>query len=142
MLADDIARALPEFRALAESLMVDTCTITREDPNAVRGPIDPETNQYPPVPRIIIYTGKCRIQGKSIIAASTAADSGERAVVTQGSELQLPVLESVPVAINDVAHIDSCVNDPSLTGREYTISARHGKSQATARRLRVIEVTA
>lgn len=142
MLADDIMRVLPELRAAAESLMLDTCTITRVDPDAIRGPIDPATNQYPPLPRITVYSGKCKLQDKSVIAASTAGDSGERAVVTQGSELQLPVIESADVAINDIAHMDTCVNDPSLTGHEYTIAARHGKSQATARRLRVIEVTA
>lgn len=139
MLADDIMRVLPELRAAAESLMLDTCTITRAGTGT--GPWNDETGQYDPPARITVYTGKCKIQDKSIIAGSTSSDAGERAVIAQGSELQLPVIESASVAINDVAHIDNCVLDPSLTDREYTISARHGKSQATSRRLRVTEVT-
>ena len=137
--ASHIAQALADGRALAESLMVDTCTITRAGTGT--GPFDPETGQYDDPARVSVYSGKCKIQDKSIIAASTSSNAGDRAVIAQGSELQLPVIESAGVAINDVSHIDTCVDDPSLVDREYTISARHGKSQATARRLRVEEAT-
>ena len=119
--------------------MVDTCTITRA--GAGKGTFNNTTGQYDPPDRIPVYTGKCRIQDKSVIAGSSSSEVGERAVIVQGWELQLPVLDSGDVATNDVSHIDTCVSDPSLGGREFTVSARHGKSQATSRRLRVIEVT-
>lgn len=128
---------LADFRADAEALMIDTCTITRAGEGI--GPFNDETGQYDPPARLTIYTGKCKIQDNQIIAGSTSSDAGERNVIVQGSELQLPVIESAAVAINDVSHIDNCVEDPSLTDHEYTISARHGKSQATSRRLRVTE---
>lgn len=141
MLADDIAWAMPQFRAEAEANMRDTCTITRPDPEAIRGPMDDETGEYPPLARLTVYSGKCRIQVTSIIANSSTSTAGERTAAIQGSELQLPILDTGAVAINDVAHIDTCELDPDLAGREFTISARHEKSQATSRRLRVIEVT-
>jgi hypothetical protein len=53
--------------------------------------------------------------------------------------LQLPVATSGDVAVNDVVELTACVNDPSLVGRKFTVKGRHGKSQATARRLLVTE---
>lgn len=141
MLADDIARALPQFRAEAERQMQDSCTITCEDPEATQGPIDPVTGQYPPIARITVYTGKCRVQIKSVIASSSDASAGERMATVQEFELQLPVVGTESVAINDVAEMLTCALDTSLEGRKFTVAARHEKSQATARRLRVIEVT-
>ena len=145
--AQIVAQTVADGRALAEANMLDTCTITRAGTGT--GPWNDLTGQYDPPARVTVYGpdiapayGKCKIQDKSIIAGSTSSNAGERAVIAQGSELQLPVIESAAVAINDVAHIDNCVLDPSLTDHEYTISARHGKSQATSRRLRVVEVTA
>lgn len=144
--ADVISQTLLDGRALAESLMLDTCTITRAGEG--KGPFNDVTGQYDAPDRVTVYGpdiapafGKCRIQDKSVIAGSQSAEVGERNVIAQGWELQLPVLSSGDVAINDVAHIDTCVNDPSIVDREFTIQARHSKSQATSRRLRVTEVT-
>ena len=139
MLRDDIAWALPQFRAVAESLMIDTCTITR---TGVSEPVfDPETGQYTDPARLTVYTGKCRIQVTSIIANSTSSNAGERAYAVQGSELQLPVDGTGDVSINDVAEITAAEFDDELVGRKFTVAARHEKSQATSRRLRVEEVT-
>lgn len=121
--------------------MLDTCTVTRTDPDATQGPIDPDTGQYPPLARITVYSGKCRVQIKSVIASSSDASAGERVGTVQEFELQLPVDGTDTVAVNDVAEMLTCALDDSLTGRKFTVAARHEKSQATARRLRVIETT-
>ena len=141
-----ISNGLLEDRAYAESLMLDTCTITRA--GVGQGPFNDVTGQYDPPARVTVYAGKCRIQVTSIIANSTSTTAGEREITVQGSELQLPVIagegdtgSTGDVSIKDVAHIDTCVLDPELAGREFTISARHEKSQATSRRHRVTEAT-
>lgn len=136
-----ITQTVADGRALIESLMTDTCTITRVDPDAPAPEMDPDTLEYPDPTRITVYTGKCRIQIKSVIATSTDSDAGERQATTQEFELQLPVDGTGSVSITDVAEMTAAALDDSLVGRKFTIVARHEKSQATARRLRVIEVT-
>lgn len=133
--SDDLA----EFRELAECQMVDTCTITRAGVGA--GTFNPTTGQYDGADaRITVYSGRCRVQIKSVIASS-ASDAGERQVTAQEFELQLPVVGTELVSVNDVAEMLTASMDASLVGRKFTVAARHEKSQATARRLRVIEVT-
>lgn len=140
-LATDVAEALTEGRALIESLMTDTCTVTRVDPDAEQGEMDPDTMQYPDAEPLTVYAGKCRVQIKSVIASSSDADAGDRRGVVQEFELQLPIDGTDDIAVNDVVRMDSAAHDASLVGREFTVAARHEKSQATARRLRVQEVT-
>lgn len=141
MLGDDIAWALPELRRQAESLMHDSCTITRLDPDAEPGEMNPETGQYPEPARITVYEGKCRIQAKSVVASGTDSSAGERTGTTQELELQIPVVGTENVAVDDVVEVTVAVMDTSLQGRTYTITAPHEKSQATARRLRIERVT-
>lgn len=133
--------AIARGRSAAEAGMTDTCTITRVDPDAVVGDMDADTMQYPDVDRLTVYSGPCRVQVTSIIANSTSSNVGERVTTAQGSELQLPVDGTGDVSVNDVAEITASVNDSELVGRKFTVSARHEKSHATARRLRVTEVT-
>lgn len=134
---DDMASTLAELREMAESNMRDECTITRAGEG--KGPWNEAEGDYDPPPRTTIYSGKCRVQIASVMGDAKSVDAGERDGTTQGSVLQLPVLTSGDVAINDVVELTECVNDPSLIGRMFTIKGRHGKSQATARRLRVEE---
>lgn len=128
---------LAEFRADAESNMRDACTISRAGKG--NGPFNEATGHYDPPARETIYSGKCRVQIVSDSPSDTNA--GEREGARQTYVLQLPVLTSGDVAVNDVVELTTCVNDPSLEGRKFTVAGRHGKSQATARRLRVTEVT-
>lgn len=138
MLTDDIASALPLLRAEAEALMTDTCIITRAGTG--NGEFNATTGQYDSPARVTVYTGVCRVQVKSIVASSKSVDAGDRAGVAQELELQLPVGGTDGVAVGDVAEITAAVSDSSLVGRMFTVTARHEKSQATARRLRVSQV--
>ncbi len=135
------AAGLARGRAKAERLMTDACTITRPGAGGP-GPIDPETGQYADPARVTIYTGKCRIQIKSIVASASDSDAGDRQGAVQEVEWQGPVVGTEAIAINDVIHMNSSASDAALVAREFTVTARHEKSQATARRLRVIEGTA
>lgn len=132
---------LAEFRDLAEAQMLDTCTVTRVDPDAPAPQMDPDTLEYPAPARIEIYSGKCRIQIKSAVAASTDSDAGERQSTTQEREWQGPIVGTEGIAVTDVIHMDTVASDAALVGREFTVVALHQKSQATARRLRVVEAT-
>ena len=140
-LGDLVGGSLGIFHDAAESLMTDTCTITRVDPEAPEPVPDPDTLVIPPKARITVYSGKCRVQIKSIIASSSDSDAGERQSTTQEFELQLPVVGTEDVSITDVAEVTAAAFDDSLVGRKFTVVARNEKTHATSRRLRVIEGT-
>jgi hypothetical protein len=135
-----IEQGLNEGRELAESLMVDTCLITKA--GAGDPVFDKDTGQYTDPARVTVYEGKCRIQIASARdSSSRTAGGGERDVTTQEPELHLPIDGTDGVSVDQVAEITTAAHDASMVGRQFTIVARHEKSLATARRLRVIEVT-
>lgn len=140
MLADDIAAVLPELRAEAERNMQDTCIITRAGTG--KGPWNESTGQYDKPPRVTVYEGKCRLQIQSVTNSASDSTAGDRATVVQGDVLQLPVAGTGEVSVNDEAEMLTCVSDGELVGHKYTVVGRHGKSQATSRRLPVKEIVA
>lgn len=131
--------ALKQSQELAESIMADTCTITR--PGVGTPTFNTTTGQYTYPARVTVYTGKCRTQVTSLIANSSSPQAGERQVNLQGSEFHLPVVGSESVAVNDVIEITAAPYDPALVGRKFTVIARHEKTYLTARRLRIEEAT-
>jgi hypothetical protein len=142
-----IEALLSRGRAAAESLMLDTCVISR--PGAGEREYDKDKMRYTDPDREVVYgpdlephRGKCRIQIRAVVASITESDAGGRVGSVQQFELQLPVVGTDGVTIDDVVEITSAAHDPSLVGRQFTVKARHEKSQATARRLPVVEGTA
>lgn len=126
--------ALMRGRALAEQLMVDTCTVTRitgESTNEDTGVVTPTTST--------VYTGRCRVQQSQLGADSTPADPGEAYVRLVAFEMQLP-MSVVGLRIGDVITITASALDPDLVGRAFNILGLAHKTHATARRIQVQEV--
>jgi len=138
--ATAVQQGLLEGRALAESLMTDSCIITK-DGDGEPGEMAPDTGQYPDIARVTVYEGKCRVQIRGDRIGSSETDAGDREVTTQEPEVQLPVAGTEDVSVDQQVKILTAVHDSALVDRVFTIVGRHEKSQATARRLRVIEVT-
>lgn len=139
---------LQALRSLAESMMQDTCIITRPDPAAERGHMDPDTMKYPEPARVTVYGpdiaphfGKCNLRVASDRSNSQESGSGDRTSTTQDSELQLPVSGTSGVAVKDTAQMLTVAHDDALVGRVYTITALHQESHAKSRRLPVTEET-
>ena len=128
------AAALARGRALAEQLMVDTCTITRttgETTDTDTGVVTPTTTT--------VYTGRCRVQQSQLGADSTPATPGEAAVRLVAFEVQLPV--SVEgLRVQDVVTVDASALDPDLVDRQFVVLGLAHKTHATARRIQVQEV--
>lgn len=127
------ASVLARGRAAAEAGMTDTCTIRRRtgESTSSTGVVTPTWTT--------VYTGPCRIQQTDTQAREE--NPGEAHVLLVRRELQLPVTTSVGVRADDVATIDSSINDPDLTGRIFAIRGEAAKSEATSRRLGIDEVT-
>lgn len=138
-----VASGLARGRRAAESLMLDSCTITRA--GAGKGEWNEETGQYDDPPRIPVYTGKCQFQTSGVLSSNSASDAGERAGTNQSVLIKLPFSELTAgmVAPGDVVEVTACPANPDLIGRKPTIGGKEMlKSFATSRRFILNEVGA
>ena len=131
-LADALAATLPELRAHAESMMVDTCTITRASTGAPV--VDNNSGTVTPAAPATIYAGPCRVQLPD--AVEKAAEAGGDALSVQAAIISLPIAGSESVAVGDVVTVTSATFDSDLAEVDYVVRGLHRKSHATARRLR------
>jgi len=139
-----VLTALAAGRAAAESIMLDTCLITRV--TGPPGPVDPVTGERTPAPTETIYPppdamspfdGRCKIQ--TFEPYESNRNSGGHVFTEQRYSLHLPI-GAGPVAIDDQVEIITAVSDPQLAGRVYRIAGLHHKSLATAQRIPMQEV--
>src|SRR5688500_15713819 len=86
-LGTDIAAALPELRAQAESLMQDACEVTV--PGAGRGPWNEETGTYDPPPPVVLYAGKCRVRQPN--TGGNQSEAGEATFNVSDRIVSLPL---------------------------------------------------
>lgn len=114
--------------------MVDTCTIRRENGTTMDPLSGTETSTYGDV-----YTGKCRFQAAR--AEAVEHDAGEDFLLLLRAELQLP-MSVTGLAVGDVVTCTSSVSDPDLPGRAFRIRDLFHKTDATARRVQLMERTA
>ena len=129
-LGDDIAAALPDLRAHAESLMWDSCVITGDGGAPVW---NDETGTYDSPAGSTIYSGKCRLRMPR--AAGNRVDSGEASWAVDDGVLSLPVDGSQAVTAGPVAVVTLGL-DP-LVSVTVTVQATHAQTASTARRLPV-----
>ena len=136
MLGTDIAEALPELRGQAESLMVDTCTIT--GPGDGDGTLDEDTGIVTPPTGVELYDGPCRVQAQNVQPANPTV--GETEFTT------LAYIVSVPISVVDVpvgatVTITASALDADLVGRVFSVTGAVHKTHLTARRLVCEEVS-
>lgn len=144
MIHDAIAAALPELRAHAESLMVDSCTITRrrldEDGEPVRE-MDPVTLELTDV-RDEVYAGRCRVQrpGAVMVGREPVVGGVEYGVETIHVQVPLTVLG---VKADDRVTITAvgAISDPDSLGMVLSVRVNQHKTHATKRTLVCEEVT-
>lgn len=125
-LGDAVTLALPELRAQAESMMVDTCVIKRPTGTASGSLGEDVTTYADPA----VYSGPCKVQDRDI--SPTDAESGSRTADVLRSELHLPV-SAGPFAAGDVVFMD---DEPV-----WRVLAPHVKTWQTAQRLPVERVS-
>ena len=136
MLADDIARVLPELRREAEARMLDTAEIRRKTGNMTQ---DPDTGSETPE-YAAAFTTACRVSAGRGLAVRDA-EVGGRTIAEATRELHIPV-DSPEVLPDDIAVITAvhATSDPTLLNATLTFAGAAPGSQTTARRLQVDEV--
>lgn len=124
---DDVARALPEMRAHAESLMRDTVRVMREG--------EPVTDDdgFVTTSSTLVYEGAAKWQRPSGWQRSQV---GESDTAAGGIELHLPFDASAGVRVGDVVECTASL-DSALVGRRFGVVDEFAKTLATSRRLRV-----
>lgn len=128
------ASALARGRTAAELGMVDACTIRRPTGIVNTGHGQTTTGYVTPDP----YSGKCRVQQS--LAQAEQQDAGEDYQLLLRLEVQLP-MSSTGLEVRDELTITASAHDPDLVGRTFLIRDLFHKTDATARRVQVMERT-
>jgi hypothetical protein len=128
------SEALARGRALAETLMVDTCTVTRESAAFT----NPDTGQQT-ISTATVYTGRCKVQHRTSGGARDE-DVAEANLLMLRLSVHLPV-SATGVRTGDIITVTASVGDAELVGRRFIVRELAHKSMATARRFGVEEVT-
>lgn len=127
------AAALAAGRRAAEQGMVDTCAITRVAATST----NPTTGAVTETPTAV-YSGRCRLQQREV--QGNRVDVGETSVILLRLELQLP-MSVVGLQEGDQVTAVTSASDPDLVGRIFRIRDLAHKTDATARRVQITEVT-
>lgn len=130
----DVTWAVDMGRDAALARMRDECTITR--PGAQTW--DDAAGAYTGGTPARLYAGPCRIRRPNVAEREAAAGDADWTVT--GAVVSIPVDGTTDDLLGATVTVVGCEMDPTLTGREFTVRAPHAQSQATARRLRCVEV--
>ncbi len=125
-----IGGALGLGRALAETRMLDACTITRE----TGGDTFNEDTGTRAKTTVLVFTGKCRVKHSGTAPKDTEAQS--QLLTEVSTEVHVP-LGVADVRAGDLVTITASPTRPDQIGRRYKVSAPFDGSQTTAVRLRV-----
>lgn len=129
------ASVLARGRLLAESLMVDTCTVTA----AVALTTDDLTGVVTPT-LATQYSGRCKVQIAGA-GGGSRTEAGAVSAVVLRMELHLPVTTSTTVSHGDLVTITASANDPMLVGRTFVLRDIPPKSFPTAHRFGMEDAT-
>jgi hypothetical protein len=129
-----IGGILAAGRRRAESLMRDTCRITRPGANTW----DEATMTYTPS-TTAVYEGRCRFLNP--YRAPTTANTPGQSQVVQLARLSLPVATSAGIREGDVVEYLTSASDPDMVGLKFKVIGGAHQSDATARRVPVEEVS-
>ena len=136
----DVAAPLEFARLQVESLMTDSCRITRPIDGVRDDTLNPATLQLePPDPdATLVYEGPCGISARNPSGQSTQSlteDAGDREWAARYT-LKTPVSADVPEP-GDMVTITACVRDPHLVEQVFRVIAPTFGTMRTARRTEV-----
>lgn len=113
-------------RALAEALMLDSCTIRRR----IGTTIDPNTGREVAAYGPPIYTGPCRVR---MMGASGADVHAPQEPATQDQLVVAVPAASTPAQADDILTITAST-DAALQGRQLRVESFFGQTYSTQRR--------
>jgi len=130
--AEDVIGTLPFLRVQAESLMVDTCEITRPGEPVT----DPETGNVTDS-MTEVYSGICKVQSKDSSVASLDVAAASFVVVSRQVHIPAGVAD---VRNGDVVTVTASLLNPFGVGKRYRVEGFTPDSYETAARIPVKEI--
>lgn len=108
-------------RALAESAMVDTCTITRDAQGSADDTLNDVTGELsqPTGDATTVYSGPCLLRTTAALRARSE-DEGGAVLQRRIQAARLPV-SAAEVKLGDVLTVTAAAHDPQLVGRPYRV---------------------
>ena len=122
-------------RSAAESLMVDSCIITRGPGEPV---IDPDTGAVTDGAGETVYEGKCKVQSKD--SATASPDAGGNSFVVVSRQVHIPA-NAADVKDGDVVTVTASLLNAFTVGKRYRVEGFTPDTFDTASRLPVKEMT-
>lgn len=119
-------------REAAESLMLDTCMITRPG-TPVTDPISGDVTNTP----ITVYSGKCKVQSKD--SATSNPEAGEATFTVVSRQVHIPA-NAADVKDGDVVTITASRLNAFTVGKQYRVAGFTPDSFDTAARMPVKEI--
>ena len=129
----DFTAEVAMFQQMAEDMMTDTLTITRQSGRPVTDPITGKVTY----PTMQVYSGKGRVQSRATDAEDIIA-AGTRTTLAEAT-VQVPV--GVALAVDDEVAVDASLTDPLMVGRTFRVVVIPRKTHATMIRAGAEEVT-
>lgn len=117
----DIADAVADLRAEAESLMTDMCVVTRNGSPGGSPTLDPVTGLYPDVTEVTVYVGRCSTRVPGSATARRPRESAGDEVTTVKSVFGVPASAARLLVADRVLFTASTFN-PNLPGMRFTVT--------------------
>ncbi len=118
-------------RVRAESLMIDTCTITRPGEPATNPDTGDVTNSA-----VIVYAGKCKVQSRD--SATSTPEAGGAVFTVVSRQVHIPA-NAAQVRDGDVVTITASPLNSFTVGKQYRVEGFTPDTFDTAFRLPVKE---
>jgi len=130
-------RFSPHHRPTATTAMTAACQLTRQ--TSAEGTTDPETGEWTPPGRTVLYRGPCRIRPATTIGNEKLQDIGAAMETVRRYDLSLP-WHTEPQVGDEIVFLSGV--DPALVGRRLRVVTVEVASEQWQRDLTAEEVEA
>src|SRR6478609_4330253 len=117
----DIADAVKDLRVEAESLMTDTCVVTRNGTPGGSPTLDPVTGLYPDVTEVTVYTGECSVRVPGSATARRPRESAGDEVTMVKAVFAVPAT-AARLLVNDRVLFTASTFNLNLPGMRFTVT--------------------
>lgn len=135
---------LSPLENLATSLMVQTCTITRDTNGADDDTLDQTTGLLTPVDdQTVVYVGVCSVTFVKTLRQTGAEEEGGRQLAPSRFEVGIPLDATLPLGLprlGDLCEINTSGSDQGLVGKRFKVETVSAATLAVRRQMLCVDV--
>lgn len=126
---------------LAESLMVQTCTITRDTDGADDDTLDQSTGLLTPVAdQAPVYTGVCSVSFVATLRQAGVQEEAGRQLAPSRFRIDIPLEASPLPQLGDIVTIVTSGSDQGLVGKRFKVETVSAATLAVRRQMLCVDV--